>query len=360
MVMKMVSILTEPAYSESMWCKEIYNGLTSTLTQKRIPYNDITDTISENTECFFVIASDYNWIKAILHKLNLMCVKPILICNQAETIQGCDYSCVCSDVSSATKHMLSELKTSGKIRVALYGVNTTSISDMGRIDGFFAFKDDSFDDAQIFVNNGSLKACFEEFYPLRSSFDAVICLNDLAAVSLAKNLKEKSPETLKYLKILSCTHSKISDYYRDIIDSVDMCFEQYGKAAVFIYEKLKQHPYLSGMTVTVGKSSYCETKESKPINLNDITKADNIYSDKEIRDLLLVEHILNISNDTDKMIIAMLTKGVLMADIAQSCFLTEGGVKYRINRILNKCKISNKSELVTLIKNYLPRFDGSM
>ena len=62
------------------------------------------------------------------------------------------------------KYLINELKAAGKTRVALYGVNTSSISDIGRVDGLFAFKDESFNKMRIFTNNGSLKNCFDEFF----------------------------------------------------------------------------------------------------------------------------------------------------------------------------------------------------
>ena len=34
----MISILTEPAYSGSIWCKELLKSLTDRLRQKRIPF----------------------------------------------------------------------------------------------------------------------------------------------------------------------------------------------------------------------------------------------------------------------------------------------------------------------------------
>ena len=97
----MISILTEPAYSGSIWCKELLKSLTDRLRQKRIPFCEIFESIENNGDGVFIIASDYNWIKSTVSKLNSAGIKPILICNQAEQIHGCDYSCVCSDINGS-------------------------------------------------------------------------------------------------------------------------------------------------------------------------------------------------------------------------------------------------------------------
>ena len=72
-----------------------------------------------------------------------------------------------------------------------------------------------------------------------------------------------------------------------------------------------------------------------------------------MRDMLTVERILNSCSDTDRLIIMSLINGLTLEETAVRCFLTEGGVKYRIKRILNECKLCDKSELLTLLKDYL-------
>ncbi|MEE1161240.1 MAG: LuxR C-terminal-related transcriptional regulator [Acutalibacteraceae bacterium] len=354
----MVTILTEPAYSESMWCKALYLSLTERLRQKRIPFCEMYDTVPQNSEAVFIIAANYNWIKATLCGLNLSGIKPILICNQAETILGCNYSCVCSDITGSMKYLLDNLKADGKTRLALYGVNTSSISDMGRVDGIFAQSDGIIDSAQIFTNEGSLQSCYKKFTDEADNFDAVICFNDFAAVSLIRHLEsEEKSDTLNRLKILSCCQTKISSCYRDKIISINMNFEQYGKAAVFIYEKLKAHPYISQMTLNISWNTESQgSANSLPITLKTAQNSDSIYSDKELNEMICAERILEIASVTDKTIIAALSGGKSVTEIAAACFLTDSGVKYRIKRILEKCRMSNKSELISIVKRYLPDY----
>lgn len=354
----MVTILTEPAYSESMWCRALYQSLTERLRQKRIPFCEIYDTVPEKSEAVFIIAADYNWIKATLTELNLSGIKPILICNQAETILGCNYSCVCSDITGSMKYLLDNLKADGKTRVALYGVNTSSISDIGRVDGLFAQSDGIIDSMQIFTNDGSLQNCYRKFAAEADNFDAVICFNDFAAVSLIRRLEaDGEDKELSRLKILSCSQTKISSCYRDRITSINMNLEQYGKAAVFIYEKLKLHPYISQMTLNVcWNAGQSKSPTSSSVSLKSARNTDRIYSDKELNEMITAERILEIDSATDKTVIACLCGGKSVSEIAAACFLTDSGVKYRIKRILEKCKISDKAELMSIVKCYLPDY----
>ena len=86
----MIAILTEPAYSGSIWCKQLLESLKNRLKQKRIPFHEVSDSIDETDDGVFILASDYHWIKKTVTRLNAAGIKPILICNQAEQIHGCD------------------------------------------------------------------------------------------------------------------------------------------------------------------------------------------------------------------------------------------------------------------------------
>ena len=135
---------------------------------------------------------------------------------------------------------------------------------------------------------------------------------------------------------------------------MNMNFEHYGKAAVFIYEKLKNHPYMSGMTITINWNTE-ENKSalSAPVLLGKIDATDVFYADREMREMILVEQILSMSSKTDRIILDQLVNGATIEKTAQQCFLTGSGVKYRIKRILQECGLENKTALTTLLQTYL-------
>ena len=352
----MVTILTEPAYGESMWCKALLSSLKLRLKQKRISFCVVFDEIPKGTDAVFIIAADINWIKATVTQLNEHGIKPILICNQAEQIIGCSYSCVCTDISGSMRYILGKLREAGKTRIALYGVNTSSIADVGRVDGLFALKDNSFDSMEIFHNNGSLEKCYNDFSQKAQQFDAVICFNDFVAVSLIRHLKAENPEALSSIKILSCSQTKISDRCRDLYTSINLNFEQYGKAAVFIYEKLKQHRYISQLTLSVDwslNSPHDTSDVPLKIKLENVENTDAIYSDKELSDMIAAEKILNLPLECDREIVRQISFGKSISEISQICFMSESNVKYRLKKILSECGISDKEKLKSIVKNYI-------
>jgi len=350
-----VGILLDSKYAESLWCKNLYQSLTEQLRKKRILFCEIFDQVDGDLDAIFIIASDRQWTISAITQLNQNGIKPILICNQAEHLHGCIYSCVCSDIRASMKNLLDTLKTKDKSRIALYGMNVDSISDAGRIDSLFSWKSSHFETMQIFSNNGSLQNCFDEFYPRIHEFDAAVCANDFAAVSLVRKLQETAPEKLKDFYIISCAKTQISNHYRQYILSLNMNFDQYGQAAVYVYNALKKHSYLSEMTVKVlwSLESVPATPVSEQFRLDMTYSEDLFYEDTELSEMLIVDKVLQRADAVEKEILDGFLRGNTIEQIAESCFLTVGGINYHTKKLVNDCGAEDKTHMLTLLKKYI-------
>ena len=350
----MVAILTDKKYANSLWCKNLYASLTATLRQKRIAFCEVFDTVPAECDKVFIIASDFEWTRTAIRQLNTGGISPILLCNQSEHLPGCIYSCVCSDINTSMKNLLDTLKTDNKKRIALYGVNTNSIADISRVNSLFVWREEDIHTLEVFVNEGSLKNCFENFWRHIQEFDAVICANDFTAVSLVRRLQEIAPEKLANLPIVSCAETKIAEYYRPYIRSLKMNFSQYGRAAVYIYEALKKHSYLSDMTVSVvwtleeGSTPH----KNREVLLDFAESDDNFYSDPELQEMLIVDKLLSGLDNTDMLILKALQNGEPYEKITDTCYLAEGSIKYRIKKMVSESGAKDKHELIGLIQKY--------
>ncbi len=349
----MVYILTEPNYSNSVWCKNFLNSLIEALRKNRMAFCEVFDTVPEDAEAVFLIAADYRWTKKTIKTLNKANISPILICNHLELITGCKYNCVSSDVYKSVNELLSKISLSGSDHIALYGVNTKSLADIGKVDMLFSYKDDTPFDLQIYNNNGSLSKCFEDFEKDKDKINAVICTNDFAAVSLVRRL---NADDLKRIKVYSLSASALSEYYREYITTVSIDYNQYGRAALFLYKSLKKHAYLSNITVNLAWNVQTAEKSAKPVTLDPFDFTDSFYKDDEVDEMMSVEKILSVCDTVDKTILKGLLGKKTLDEINEETFMSENAVKYRIKKILTDCNIQTKSDLINLIKKYLPMF----
>lgn len=350
----MVGILLDQNYAESLWGKNLYENLTRRLREKRIAFCDLHDTFPPELDGVFLIASDREWLTSVVQQCNRAGVRPIVLCNQAEQLPRCLYSCVCSDFGASMKNLLESLKLKQKTRIAVYGINTESISDTGRVDSLFSWKDEAFETMQVFTNDGSLAACFSAFAPRIAEFDAVICANDFAAISLVRALLVHAPEELSRLAIVSCSAARLSDSYREHILSLNMNYEQYGAAAVYLYETLQKHPFVSGMTVRIAWSfSDAPAADVLPFSFTLPESRDRFYKDPELSEMLIADKLLNCSDETEQAILQGLRVGRTYEQLAEDCFLTVGSIKYHVKKLLALSGAESKEQITELLNKYL-------
>lgn len=363
----MVSIMIDPSFSNSIWCSSMLAGLVSQLKVKRIPFRQIEDfsQLPENCRYIFLVGSDDTWVRSVLKVCNSLGVYPIFLGNEANHFSEFEYSTVCSDVIGSMINIVSALRAMNRHRIALYGVNPQSIADRGRQEAYLAtVKEGQFN---IFYNHGNLERCYQDF--IRSSahitaeYDAVICANSFAAISLITRLMRDDPARLKRLMILGYQDVWLSELYDDYYSTVQLNFEEYGKAAVMILDNLRKNGNISHMIIAIkwncGILDIQRQDNKKPV-LNPLTiqlprPKDAFYEDPEILEMLLLEKVLYESEDLDKRILRHLLAGESYEQIAESCFLTVSTVKYRVKKMVGLCRLKNRTELLTLLQKYIPK-----
>ncbi|MBE6779698.1 MAG: hypothetical protein E7545_01835 [Ruminococcaceae bacterium] len=353
----MVAILTEANYI-STGCKLRLESLINALRKKRIPFCEIFDTCPRDVDGIFVLSADVEWTIHTIKQLNQNGFTPILISDQIENLPGCIYNGVNSDLSASMKNLLEMLKSHNKKCPALYAFNPNSISDNSKETTLQSAASNLFDKIDVFANNGNLEECYNNFINSEKCYDSVICANDFAAITLVKFLEEQHPQKLKELTIISCSNSAISEYYKDKILATNTNHEQYGRAAVYIYEALKKHEYVSSMTIRIVWDFEIKKKETTTTNqkLDFVHSADTFYDDIAVRDLLVVDKFLNTSDTTDRTIIKMLIRNEPLEAIASECFLSINAVKYRIKRLISASGASDKNHLLETITKYAAGF----
>lgn len=361
----MILIIVEPSYSNSIWCQNLVDGLVAELKLKRIAYQFISSLEELDSKCRFiyVIGSVSGWVRAVLESCGHAGIYPILLSNQTFHRFPISYSTVCSDTDDSMKHLVDTLHTMGRKRIALYGVNPSSVPDESRKNCFLAAQGgQAMED--IFVNDGSLEQCFRDFSARTQDFDAVICVNDFAAISLVRNLSRGNPEELERLSIIGCAETRLTEFYSKHILSIRVNFREYGRAAVTLLETLRRNPYLSNIVMTIRWDFSPLTVLQAPAPersreaLTEVPEVgDTFYTDQELRDMLRLEQLLNECDKVDKILIRYLVAGESYEVIAERCFVTVSTVKYRIRKMLSISQSPNRASLMALIKDYMSEFD---
>lgn len=344
-----IKIICEEAYEKSIWCKQILSGLIGELKKKRYHYthsNCIEDAVDAST--VYIIGANRDWLSNAIRFCNSKDIAPIMLCNQDNRVIRGQYHCVCADIYGAIKQLLDDLHSMGKTKIALYGVNPVSISDVSRMECFLDFIPDK---KHVFENNGSLENCFRDFLPHIKQYDAVICVNGYVAISLVDKLKSIGSDYLEKISIASCTKTLLSSQYEKRITFVDLNLNKYGKAAVAICEIAQNNPYITGITISIAGSLYDTAHKSYDTYLeNQTLQKDLFYEDSELIYMSKIERLLSECSKLDYEIIQMILQNATYSKIAEACFMSEGTVKYHIKKYMEICGAKTKQELIEIMK----------
>ncbi len=358
----MILIFEQPDYARSVWCAHIVSSLVAELRLKRLSFRMISslDELAEGAEGDFVflVGSGSAFISEGLRAAERAGVYPILLNGRArdELTVGC--SMVCSDMEGSMKDTVDKLRASGRSRIALYGVNPRSIGDICRRAYFLQTAGAR--ESDIFFNDGSLENCFSAFRPQAHAYDAAICANDFAAISLVRRLSACDPDALERLSIIGCAETRLTDFYADHIISVRGNFAEYGRAAVALIDTLKRNPCLSRVEMFIrwdvdplspkraAPSPAPAAQQSAP------QKTDAFYEDDELREMLGMEQLLNACDTLDRQILHRTLTGEAYEDIAEHCFINVSTVKYRLRKMIGISGAESRTDLMRLARKYLP------
>lgn len=358
----MILIFVESTYAHSIWCQNLIDGLVAELKLKRIAFRFISSSEELDPACpyIYVIGSSSEWVRAVLEASNRRGIYPILLCNQAFHELDMTYSTVCSDTSGSMQHLVDTLNRVGRKRIALYGVNPHSVSDESRQKAFQVAARQQ-NQADVYINNGSLARCFSRFWSNISQYDAVICANDFAAISLVRNLLREAPGELERLLIIGCAETRLTEYYNSYVLSIRVNFLEYGRAAVMLLESLKRNSYLSHIVMAIRwdfsplTTLRTLTAAEPDLQIPVIPESKDVfYQDAELDKMLRLERLLNECDDLDRNVIVCLLQGESYETISERCFVTVSTVKYRVKKMISVSQVSGRSELIRLLREYLP------
>ena len=97
----------------------------------------------------------------------------------------------------------------------------------------------------------------------------------------------------------------------------------------------------------------CEIPEKDGMNRESELENIAFYEDPEIIHMAKIEQLLQNADDMDHHTLAMLLGGAKYGEIADSCYMTEGNVKYRVKKYMSTCNCKTKKELLELLQEYL-------
>ncbi|MBQ8836551.1 MAG: LacI family DNA-binding transcriptional regulator [Clostridia bacterium] len=279
-----------------------------------------------------------------------------------------EFSGACSRVllncRDAMEKSISYLLGCNRDRIALFGVTPSSSTDMIRLEVFSEYlssigrtlEDDTY------YNYGAMSECREKFVKNISNYNAVICVNEVAAFILLRWLRDNGINVPRDLYVISCGYSTmLSEHSVPTLTSVSADQSEVGAQAVIAYSSLMRNPANISLTVQVeakltvrGSTDFTPDTGVLPFAPENAGKPTvNFFGDPSVRRFFSIETLLLESDELDRGILDGLLSGDTYPKMAERLYTSENVISYRIKRM---CKISganSKTELLKLVTPYL-------
>ena len=375
-----IPILFEPNFAEnSIWCDSIRQGIESYAQEKKYAtmiidgqnYReyDYNRFFENEPRIVLLVSSSPAWGENALRFFEKEQIA-VVLCDCFNAESSAIKARVHFDYKGLFKLISRHLDECGCKQIALYGFFIHSTSDQLKLQ---YFREESqrrgITDTEglCFENKSNLDSCYEIFRKHIRDFDAVICVNSLAAVSLVDHLKKDNIRIPDDIQIISCGDCNLCRHICPSITSVVGLDSTAGCQAVKAYKycyssgnvPLVMNLLLQGELIqrasTKPKYTSLVSDRKDPFDLPKPTRESlqiNFYNDSMIRSLSNLEKLLTCCDDIDIRMLKMFLDNMPYDQMSENLYISRGSIFYRLKRIASNFSIRTYAELKTfLIEN---------
>ena len=351
----------EPEYKTSNWYKSIFNGLLYERRQKRFSLTELDDMQqleriqASNEDLIFVIGTNSQWLERTTRACeSVFNNRVIVLANHENRFSKGKYSIVTADITNSVQLLYRYLQYHGKKRIAMYGINPGSSSDAYRKRSFLLCGGQ---EQNMFYNTISLSQCYDDFADRVCDYDAVICVNDYAAISLIRHLPD-----YRKLFITSCgSGSHLAEFFRPTITHTRVNYEDFGKAGLDLCRVLQKNSNANSVNIYLdGEFVLGETTCGLPLMKETSRETANIdkdefayYEDQEIDEMMKLEMLLNSCDAENMYILRGILNNRTYASLAEERYMSVNGIKYKMRNMCHLCGVRSRTELLDLLRKYI-------
>jgi len=282
-----------------------------------------------------------------------------VLCDHFDTESKAIKARVHIDYESTFKLIFKHHKECGCRRVALYGNFVHSSSDAVKLK---CFREELYcrgitdTSAYCFDNNCDLDACYDSFKQRRHEFDAVICVNDIVAVSLVERLKKDSVRIPEDIQIISFGNSKLCEMISPSITAIAGVDKVVGRQLVLAFKycySSSNVPFVLNLLVNgelIQRESTLplqlrEDNPNTPLDTSTYPQDLNFYNDTVVQSLSILEKLLAECDATDLTILKMFINNTPYDTISDTLFISRSSIFYRLRRIEDLLSLHSHTEL---------------
>jgi len=371
-----IKIYIHPEFKDTFWTQLSLKATAAEITRKRYTAEYIEadkvedidfDKVFEGEEKRILLYIGHS-VLGTPHDLKYLTdhgVHVILLNYESSVLSG-SCSKVLLNYRDGMQKSISYLTANKHDRIALFGINPNSSTDMLKDSYFVEYLRERGGNPtrDIYYNYGSITGCFARFAENYRDYNAVICSNDVVALVLIQNLKEIGVRVPEDMYVTACGGSSmLSSIANTTITTVFADQYELGRQAVLTYSYLYKNPCDVALSVkveaklTVRQSTNFDPDPGEDLVTTLSKQVPNVdfYDDPVIQKIFDIEALLLNSDELDRGILDGILSGETYPSIAERLYTSENVISYRIKRMCKLTNTSKKNELVALITPYLKK-----
>lgn len=302
-----------------------------------------------------VIGNNLDWLELNVERLLNRGVHPIVV--NACSLPGYQNRCssVVFAVEDAVLELRQHLRSVGKTRPVLLGVNRLSAADRIKCEAF-ASPDN------VICADGPIEDCTREFAEHLDTlgYDCALCVNDTAAICLCRALTERGYSIPRDFAVTGMGNSYLGAALPLPLTSVDFDYPQLGRQAVRLFHSIISNPepchenraLPCRLIIRASTGSPPTVSRRSPVVplTPDSTEGTLYFTGTEGQHIISLEAVLQTCRSTDREILFALMRGESCEQIAQELFFTPRAVRYRISKLSARFGLSSRAELSDFLR----------
>ena len=352
-----IPAVIEKSFKNTVWCKEILEGI------GKHNFFDVGENgfcnLEENSVILIIGSSNY-FLNSNINECTRHNLKAVVV--------GTDFndsahsvSSVVVDRASATFRAVKYFSLLGKVPIALFGISRYSSSDLSKKYAFEkaigTLKLNFSEDDIYYFDEGSVK-CTEVFLKNAKKYKSVICSNDYFATALVYYAAHAGIAVPDDLIIMGYGNSPIGEKVRPSLSTVAPKYRQMGIQAAKIYSYLMANKDVNSVNVFVdydiiirestGKAEII--KKSSQLMDNFLPCHSSMFNDDFISKITALDAVIYNADETTMKILRGIVNDISYAKLAETLFLSDTALRYRLNKIFSMTYCSSRKELKELLQ----------
>ena len=364
---KHLAIWIQPSFIKTPWYWELIDGMKSEFSARKLPLQ-ISETpppLSDPELGLVLLAGETHvWFERMAQYISGHGLR-ILTISSAPIRAGGDVSSVSLDRRKDMQLLVHYFHRAGREKIAFWGVNEFSPTDSDRLEGYLAAVQAlglPLSREDVFINHCDAQECAERFLSRIDAYDGIIASNDLYAVFMLNFLQKRGIAVPERLFLAGFGNTALSQLCTPAITTTTLNHYELGRQAMKQADYLIKNPDVSCSTVEIASS--CHVRQSTacfPFRVNmplAVSKhpahSVSSYDDLCIQQLAALEACLSNPADENRAILCRITSPESLGDLADSLFMAESTLSYRLGKLYSQIGVTSRQELSALLDTYAP------